>query len=234
MGSACLFFALAPEKALLGDINSELVDTYATVRDHPLGVHNAIAKLPKGKESYYDIRSDDVSRWTATRRAARFIYLNRYCFNGLYRTNRQGAFNVPYSGARTGPLPTLADLRIVANVLKRARIRCTDFETVLKAVKCGDFVYLDPPFAVSNRRIFRQYDPSSFGLGDLSRLADCLTTIDERGASFLVSYAVCKEASAAFSEWYIRRVFTQRNISGFAKHRRRAVEILVSNHAHPK
>lgn len=229
MGSACLFFALSPEEAILGDVNRDLVDVYRTVRDHPRAVYNALLKLPKGKRWYYRIRKQGLPRSRPIQRTARFIYLNRYCFNGLYRTNRAGAFNVPYSGARTGPLPTLLRLQTVARSLASADIRCADFADVLGSIEDGDFVYLDPPFAVSNRRVFRQYDPSSFGQADLFRLADSLKQIDARGATFLVSYAVCREALHAFSRWHVRRVFTQRNISGFAKHRRRAVELLVSN-----
>ena len=92
-----------------------------------------------------------------------------------------------------------------------------------------DLVYLDPPYAVGNRRIFRQYGPMSFGLNDLSRLAASLESLDRKGATFVVSYAVCPEALSIFSCWHIRRVFTQRNISGFAKHRRKAAELMISN-----
>ena len=97
----------------------------------------------------------------------------------------------------------------------------------------GDFVYMDPPYAVKNSKIFRQYGPDSFGTEDLSRLSSVLPQIDRCGATFLVSYAMCPEALDAFGGWHIRQANTQRSIAGFARHRRMAVEILVSNREMP-
>lgn len=230
MGSAVLFFKINPQDAILGDINGDLVETYHCVRDHALALHRALLRLPTGKRSYYQIRSQDPVNLCEVERTARFIYLNRYCFNGLYRTNQQGDFNVPYSGSRTGSLPSLPELRNVAKALKRSKIVHSDFQKTLSAVRANDFVYIDPPYAVSNRRIFRQYGPSSFGLDDLTRLADVLIEIDRRNATFLVSYAMCREALETFGQWHIRRALTQRSVAGFSKHRRKAVEVLVSNH----
>ena len=229
MGSACMFFAASPQTAILGDINPHLVATFIAVRDHPRAVHNAIERIPQGKRSYYRMRSTDTAILSNSASAARFIFLNRFCFNGLYRTNRDGYFNVPFSNSRTGPLPNLADLLRASRTLKTADIRRGDFADMLTDVRSGDFVYLDPPFAVSNRRLFRQYDPQSFGLSDLDRLSKVLQDIDHRGAAFLVSYAVCKEALSRFSKWNVRRLQTQRNIAGFASDRRRAVELVISN-----
>jgi DNA adenine methylase len=228
-GSAALFFEINPQKAVLGDLNADLVEMYHCVCGHPLAIHRALLRLHIGKRAYYQIRKQDPAGLCPVARAARFIYLNRYCFNGLYRTNQQGAFNVPHSGSRTGCLPTLHELRIVAKALSRATIIHADFETTVDRARAGDFVYLDPPFAVSNRRVFRQYDPASFGLDDLQRLADALVEIDKRRATFLVSYAMCREALEAFGQWRVRRTFTSRSVAGFSRYRRKAVELLVTN-----
>lgn len=235
MGSASLFFSIAPSKAVLSDINSELVHTYRVVRDHPKRVHNALSLLPKGKRMYYKIRSQNLEELASIERAAKFIYLNRFCFNGIYRTNTKGKFNVPYSPEGTGDLPTLIELREISTALQNVTISCEDFETILlKKVRKNDFVYLDPPYAVANRRVFRQYGPQTFGISDLHRLNDALVRINKVGAKFLVSYAMCKEAKDIFSNWETRRVVTQRNVSGFAKHRRKAVELLITNIGHGK
>jgi DNA adenine methylase len=146
-----------------------------------------------------------------------------------YRTNLSGKFNVPYAATKTGRLPTLSELCESAKILSCAQIEARDFEETLREVQSGDFVYIDPPYAVQNRRIFKQYGPDCFGLDDLSRLARSLPAIDRMGATFIVSYALCKEALVAFKGWYIRRVQTQRSIAGFSQHRRKAVEIFVSN-----
>jgi len=227
MGSACLFFAIRPPQAVLGDINSALVDAFRAIQNHPELVHRALVTLPLGERNYYRIRRLDPLCLGWRERAARFVYLNRFCFNGLYRTNSKGEFNVPYSA--TGSVPSLVQIRAAGKALRCAKIANGDFIDTISTAKAGDFVYMDPPFAVSNRRIFRQYESSSFGLSDVDRLAAALQLLDERKVDFLVSYAVCREALAAFKCWDMRRVATRRNISGFAKHRRRAVELLISN-----
>ena len=230
MGSAALFFSLRPTSALLSDINAELVETFIAVRDHPRAVFNRISKIAVGKESYYKLREIDPNTLPALDRAARFIFLNRFCFNGIYRTNLKGQFNVPYGGAKAGSIPDWPTFSKSAAVLKKMTIVCSDFEDVLvNHTKSGDFVYIDPPYAVNNRRIFRQYGPQTFGLDDINRLDEALQIIDKRGVHFLVSYALSREALGAFSRWDVSRMSTHRNVAGFAKHRRRAVEILATN-----
>lgn len=233
MGSAVLFFTIEPSKAILSDINVDLVDTFTAVRDHPRAVYNRLYSLSLGEEAYYQIRQEDASRLSTLDRAARFVYLNRFCFNGLYRTNKNGKFNVPYAAKKTGRLPTIDELNRAAKILESAQIKTRDFEETLRDVQPGDFVYMDPPYAVQNRRIFRQYGPECFGTEDLARLASALPRIDRCGATFLVSYAMCREALEAFGGWHIRRVNTQRSIAGFSRYRRKAVEILVSNRELP-
>lgn len=229
MGSACLFFALRPTKAILADINPDLVRAFLAVRDHPQAVANKLEKIPLGKRSFYSIRKVKHSDLDPIDSAACFIFLNRFCFNGLYRTNKTGRFNVPYGAAGAGQLPTAADLRGVARTLGVCTIKNVDFSDVLEETKRGDFVYLDPPYAVGNRRLFRQYGPSSFGLGDLQRLADSLKSMHRKGAKFVLSYASCPEAARYFKGWPRRQTYVHRNIAGFASHRRRAGEVLISN-----
>jgi len=234
MGSASLFFSLLPNRAVLSDINAELVDTFSSVREEPEAVYEALTRLRKGKQEYYRIRSQSLSRLSAASRAARFIYLNRYCFNGIYRTNTAGMFNVPYAPSKTGRLPTLGALLAASQQLSRTKLVCSDFESVLTLeVRAGDFVYLDPPYAITTRRMFRQYGPKTFGPLDIDRLLDVLSEIDQRGAKFLLSYANNRAVVDKLSSWEMRRVVTQRNVSGFVEHRRKAVEVLVTNFPHP-
>lgn len=229
MGSACLFFNLQPKKALLSDINNDLIRTFLAVRDHPQAVSNRLAKIPVGESSYYSIREELLADMDAVEAAARFIFLNRFCFNGLYRTNKAGRFNVPYGSEGTHRIPSSSELRSVATVLRTCTIKYLDFEKTLEMTKPGDLVYLDPPYAVGNRRVFHQYGPSSFGLHDLQRLSDCLNVMDKRGVKFVLSYAMCPEAAEFFSRWSHREIYVQRNIAGFADQRRLAGEVLISN-----
>jgi len=145
MGSAALFFAIEPAAAVLSDINSSLVETLCAVRDHPRAVCNRLHRLPQGKEAYYRIREEDATQLSSLDRAARFVYLNRFCFNGLYRTNLKGKFNVPYAASKTGQLPSQEVLFKAAKILSCAQITTNDFDETLKTVQPGDFVYMDPP-----------------------------------------------------------------------------------------
>ncbi len=228
-GSACLFFHLAPRQAILGDINRELIETYEQVRDNTSAVASALSGFKKGKQNYLRARAVNPRTLTATERAARFIYLNRYCFNGLYRTNRKGSFNVPYGGKKSGQLPSEDTLSRCAELLGRAELVSGDFETVLSRVGPGDFVYLDPPFSVKSRRVFREYGPAVFGQESVMRLGRWLSILHERGAAFLVSYADSTEARHLSRGYHIGAAAVQRNISGFAKNRTRARELLISS-----
>ncbi|WP_420886089.1 DNA adenine methylase [Candidatus Brocadia sinica] len=127
-------------------------------------------------------------------------------------------------------MPSLSDFYNYSRTLKNAKLLNEDFQIILfNEARKGDFVYLDPPYAVKNRRIFRQYGPQTFGLEDIERLQNTLKILDKRRVKFVLSYALCKEAKSIFAGWNVRQVHTQRNISGFAKHRRRAIELIISN-----
>jgi len=228
-GSACLFFELAPSRAILGDINRELIETYEQVRENTSAVLSALSTLQRGKRRYLRLRAVEPASLAAAERAARFIYLNRCCFNGLYRTNRKGLFNVPYGGEKSGHLPSEHTLLQCGKLLRRAKLVAGDFETVLTRTQSGDFVYLDPPFSVKARRVFREYGPSVFGQEDVERLRGWLALLDKRGAAFLVSYADSKEARHLARDYHVRAAAVQRNIAGFAKARTRARELLISN-----
>lgn len=229
-GSASLFFHLAPKQALINDLNSELIGAYRVLQSSPEDIYSELEKIPNVEASYYAMRSVDVSSLTDMQRAVRFFYLNRFCFNGIYRTNSSGKFNVPYGGGKSGALPSLDEWTRASDLLRSAQLFSEDFEGfILRNVRKGDFVYLDPPYAVSNRRIFRQYSAQTFGLEDVSRLGALLEEIDRRGAKFVVSYAKSPETRVIASRWHIRQTLAQRNVAGFSEHRRRAVEVFISN-----
>jgi DNA adenine methylase len=141
-GSACLFFSLKPQSAILGDLNAELIGTYIEVKYRLEGVLGELSKLrPCDKEEYLRLRGSDVTLMSGSERAARFIYLNRYCFNGIYRTNLKGEFNVPFSGVQCGAIPNETLLMQCRKHLRRARFVKGDFEDVLCEAKQGDRIY---------------------------------------------------------------------------------------------
>lgn len=231
MGSAKLYFSIQPKTAILSDTNLELIETFQQVKKNPYAVHRILKTFKVSEDTYYTIRKIDPKSLYKNQRAARFIYLNKLCFNGLYRTNSSGHFNVPYCGGNNKIIAEeLSVLTTASKQLQSASIMSGDFENIIsKNVKKGDFVYLDPPYAVENRRIFKQYGPQTFGLDDLKRLKQLLKYIQQKDAKFLLSYAYCNEALELFNTWTIKKKFTQRNISGFSSDRRKAAEILVTN-----
>jgi len=229
LGSACFFFYVQPQQAVLADINADLIKTYGAVRNCTLDVASELCQLPVNKHTYYELRQIRSEAMSTPAAAARFIYLNRFCFNGLYRTNVHGDFNVPFAPIGTGRLPSAGQLSSCAELLKRASLYHADFEDTLALVQEGDFVYLDPPYAVRSRRVFRQYSPNDFGPDDLVRFCRQLRRIDTIGASFVASYADCAEGRDAFRRWHVRRVRTRRNIAGFAAHRRHVFELIATN-----
>lgn len=225
-----MFFDLEPEKAVLGDLNPELVNALNCVRNHSSKISTLLSNLKKSKSVYLSLRSQKPEELEKLERAARFIYLNRFCFNGIYRTNLAGQFNVPYAGEGTGDLPTKEELLRCSKLLKRANIKTSDFESLIeKNVSKNSFVYLDPPYATAKRRIFREYHENAFATKDIDRLESLLDRIDASGAYFLLSYASCGEMSKSMKKWHHERFYVMRNISGFAKSRRNALEVLISN-----
>ena len=228
-GSATLFFRLGPRVALLADKNRELIEAYRVLRRSPEELHARIAAMPSDEATYYRFRSDDPAGLSSLNRAARFIYLNRYCFNGIFRTNQEGRFNVPYAGTRTAALPTVEQFRECARLLQNAELRAWDFGTTLRHVRKGDFVYLDPPYVVRDRRVFAQYGPFSFSGGDIDRLRKHLERVDAKGATFVLSYADCAEARKELGTWSAVRIAVRRHIAGFASARRRSYEVLITN-----
>jgi DNA adenine methylase len=186
--------------------------------------------LPQAnREAYKRLRETDTSTMTGAARAARFIYLNRFCFNGIYRTNLLGKFNVPYSGDRCGNLPKDELFEKCSERLQTARFVRGDFEKVLDKATKGDLVYMDPPFAVRARRVFRQYDPSTFTSDDIARLRKWMERLNAMRINFVVSYAESDEADVLRKNFSCETVPVRRNIAGFVGSRVMTNEMVITN-----
>ncbi|MEM6891551.1 MAG: Dam family site-specific DNA-(adenine-N6)-methyltransferase [Pseudomonadota bacterium] len=229
-GSCCLFFKLAPQEAVLADKNVELIETHEMVRDEPQSLFAAFTALPRNKSTYLYLRGQNPNRLSKLRRAVRFLYLNRNCFNGIFRTNRSGQFNVPWSGTRTGQYPTWRDFQQASKLLQAAELRPWDFGTTLRHCRAGDFVYLDPPYAVSGQRVFAEYGLKMFSSDDLERLKEHLSKLDARGVHFLVSYLDSDEGQWLATEWEMRSVMVRRQVASFSDARRNVAELMISNY----
>ena len=229
-GSASLFCLSEPPKALLTDINEDLINAFKQIVLHPKAIAQISSDLPSGEEDYYAIRMLDPNELSPIHRAARFVYLNRLCFNGLYRTNVSGKFNVPYSGYRTPPPRSCAEMVAAARILKRASFSCIDFRACLDEAKRGDFFYLDPPYVSIQKKQFTDYYKNTFNDSDILDLHSALLRMSRRGVKFMLSYSNCEEVAPLKKEWKSEIVYTRRNIAGFAGSRKIAEEILIKNY----
>lgn len=229
-GSCALFFALSPERATLSDANLALIRTLKAVRDEPEAVYQQLLGFDWSEAGYYKVRELGIEDDDDIRLATNFIFLNANCFNGIFRLNKAGVFNVPYGGHRAGRCPSLQRLMEASRRLTRAEIVAGDFEEIVDArVASGDLVYLDPPFAIRNKRIFYQYRYDDFGLRDLARLRGVMQKLDGKGVAFIVSYAASDEADQLSNGWRRIEVSRQGNIAGFKDNRRLAREVIITN-----
>ena len=192
LGAGCLFFALRPEKAFLSDANEHLVRCYGFVRDKPDAVAAYLRQhAAKTSEShYYKVRRVYNRLQFSAAQAARFIYLNKTCFNGIFRVNRDGNFNVPYGWKEPPALPSADLLRCVGAALGHATLFTAKFEDAAALASSGDFIYLDPPYPPLNGIAnFRHYTMDRFNLPDQERLAETVRELDRRGCLVLMSNA---------------------------------------------
>lgn len=228
VGSACLFFAIRPTAGVLGDFNSDLIATYDTIRRHPRRVARRVTSLESTADKYYTIRALDPSTISEVDRAVRFVYLNRHCFNGVYRTNRKGQFNVPF-GSRIGPVPNEREFYRCSVALRSATLVPDDFGVTLRPAARGDFAYLDPPYSTSTRQSYGEYGYGAFTKADETRLLQYLLELDRRGVTVLFSYEDSNRVIDVLSGWSIIKLPVQRRIGGVRGRRATTSEILASN-----
>jgi DNA adenine methylase len=189
LGGGAAFFALRPESALLADVNSELINTYCAVRDCVEDVIEHLLTLANTREDFYRIRT-----WrprSRARRAARFIYLNKTCFNGLYRENLAGEFNVPYGEHRYETLVCdTQQLEVASDALFDANLRTADFVSAVREAEAGDLVYFDPPYITGHQNNgFVEYNAKVFSWSDQHRLKNAALRLAERGVRVAISNA---------------------------------------------
>lgn len=226
-GSVCLFLALRPPQAILGDLNRHLINTYSTLKQQHSDVAHLLRSWPNTKEQYLRIRSI-VPGTSAVTDAARFLFLNRLCFNGVYRENLNGEFNVPFGGSRTGTMPSESDLAAFASRLRNATLVAGDFENVLSEATDGDFVYLDPPYTYSGRNR-GEYGLNAFSDRDLKRLIVALRGASKRRAKILISFNSMSAIRRAFPNWKLTYQTVRRSVAGFSARRRLVREFQLRN-----
>ncbi|MBW4569788.1 MAG: DNA adenine methylase [Tolypothrix carrinoi HA7290-LM1] len=232
LGGGAVFFHIQPIKAILTDINAELITTYRCVRDN---VKELIYLLKEheskhSRDYYYGVRANPVK--TDLEKAARLIYLNKTCFNGLYRVNSQGKFNVPL-GKYKNPNICPEDLLIAASeALYQAEIKQADFTEVLNyATNSDDFVYFDPPYyPISQTSYFTSYTSYSFEENQQIQLRDIFVKLSERGVKVMLSNSDCEFIRNLYSDFHIYTISAARAINSNVKKRGKINEILVTSY----
>lgn len=230
VGSGVMFFALSPKDAQLADLNLPLINFYEWVQKAPSELYDLVATWDRTKEQYLYIRSCFETDGRDLIHAAHFYFLNQNCFNGIYRTNLSGKFNVPFASNGTPKMPEKTEFLRLAGRSKNAQFTQNDFrETISNNLNKKSFFYIDPPYYVNDKRVFREYGPKFFGKEDLDDLSNILDDIDRNDSKFLVSYEDCTIAREIFKRWDIRTLSLTRNVGGFKSSRKTATELVIRN-----
>lgn len=234
IGGGALFFALAGQgrvgRAYLSDANPSLIDVYLALRDR---VDEVIALLQDHvyeREHYYRVRARRPADLSLPERAARVVYLNKTCYNGLYRENRRGEFNVPFGRYKN---PTICDepnLRAASRVLQGVDIARRHFSTVLDHAQSGDFVYFDPPYhPVSATANFTAYDRSGFGPDDQRQLREVFAALGDKGVRAMLSNSDTPFIRELYDGFQIDQVFVARAVNSKANGRGKVAEVIIRN-----
>lgn len=229
LGGGAGFFAIRPKSALLSDVNPEVIQLYEVVRDHPNELMAALAVHQENhsKDYYYAMRaSSPASRLLA---AARTLYLNRTCWNGLYRLNLRGEFNVPI-GTKTSVVLPNDNFELASSILKAADLYCGDFADTIDQTGRGDLVFVDPPYTVAhNMNGFVKYNEKIFTWNDQLRLRDALERANQRGAKLILTNANHDSVRQLYEGFGKHREVSRSSvISGAASHRSKVSELIVS------
>ena len=233
LGSAAVFFYLRPDIACLADVNRNLVEIYQVVQEEVEELIQLLQRHRNGEEEFYRIRSMQTSTMSRVERAARLIYLNKTCYNGLYRENKLGEFNVPFGRYRN---PTICDpsrLRTASEALQGVQFMIDDFEQVVARACEGDFAYLDPPYApISPTSSFTSYDRRGFTAKDQKRLAATFDRLTSIGCRVMLSNSASADVYALYGGRGYRLIEIQarRSINSRGDKRGPVAELLILNY----
>jgi DNA adenine methylase len=236
VGGGALFFALRglgrlPHGARLADINPELVNAYQVVRDRVETLIVVLGTFRNEEDFYYEIRAQQPSQLDPVQRAARLLYLNRTCFNGLFRENRAGHFNVPFGRYRNPQFLRENDLRTASRALRGVTIEQGSFAELEQHVETGDFVYFDPPYApLSRTASFTSYSRGGFDEAAQRSLGDLVRRLGERGVHVLLSNSSARLIYDIYAgdDLHVEQILASRAINSRADRRGKVAELLIA------
>ncbi|MCP4128741.1 MAG: Dam family site-specific DNA-(adenine-N6)-methyltransferase, partial [Gammaproteobacteria bacterium] len=219
-------------KAVISDINAELIDTYITIRDYVENVIELLATYPHKEDFFYNLRAENPLEMDLPHRAARMIYMNKTCYNGLYRVNKQGKFNAPFGRYKSPTYNDPENLRTVSKALQNVDILCVSFETVLERTKPGDFVYFDPPYVpLSTTANFTSYHANGFDKEAQIKLRDLCLELTCNHIYIMLSNSATDIVKSLYDlpEFEVAKVLANRTINSNPKKRGKLNEYLVTN-----
>lgn len=234
VGSGAVFFTLEPKKGSINDINHHLINYFKMVRDDPEGLIEEASKYEYEKKNYYRLRDRfNEEEITDLERAALFLYFNKTGFNGLWRVNSKGKYNVPIGRYKNPTIVPVEKIMASSRVLKSIEILNTDFTYVITASQEGDLCYFDPPYEpVSETAYFTSYTAKGFDMNEQERLRDTCVELDNKGVHFVLSNSHVKQIEDLYEErssFKINIVQARRSINSRADKRGPINEILVTN-----
>lgn len=234
VGGGALLFELMPEHAIIADINPDIINAYQIIKNNVNKLIRSLQDYINTEEFYYKIRSENHYKLPPIQRASHFIYLNKTCYNGLYRVNSKGKFNVPYGRYKTPKIVDKENLRAVSEYLNSSNtiILCQHYkETILLAQK-GDFIYLDPPYhPLNNTSSFTKYSKEDFTIEDQIELSNTFKELDNKGCYVLLSNSNTQFILNLYENYNIQKVKATRAINCKASRRKQEYyEVLIKNY----
>lgn len=232
LGSGAVFFHLCPEKSVLSDVNEELINLFTQMRDHPQELAKQLQAHQKkhSKTYYYEIRDKDYV--SPMERAGRFLYLNRTCFNGMYRENKNGKFNVPI-GTKDNCIYDIDKFEHYSNALKNAELMTCDFRSTIKKAESGDLLFVDPPYTIgqAQQNSFIKYNSKLFSWNDQEDLCSEIVAARNRGVIIISTNAYCDELLEMYKKegFYVQPIEKKSTISGVIDKRRKTTELLITS-----
>ncbi len=237
IGGGALFFARQPTMAILNDSNWELINVYEQIRDSLDELVRELEQLQNNQETYYRVRQmdrePDFETLPRVKRAARILYLNKTCYNGLFRVNSHGEFNSPFGYYKNPNIVNKPVLAAVSTFLANRNLvfRCGDYAESLKGIRKGAFVYFDPPYdPVSSSASFTGYTQSGFDKEEQERLAEVCKALNRKGVKFMLSNADTKRIRKLYSDFTIETVQARRNVNSDGNKRGEVSEVIVRNY----
>lgn len=231
VGGGAVFFDLSPKAAILADANEELINCYHVVQNDVWALLEHLKQHRNTSKYFYEMRSKNPARMNEVARASRFIYLNRTCFNGLYRVNRKGQFNVPFGNYKNPTIRPKKKLLAAHVALQNVHLHSCDFREITEMACKGDFVYLDPPYFPAGKFAdFRRYHKVFFSKEDHIELSRLLSHLAGRGCYVMLSNSDTPFTRSLYKDWNLKSVSAKRLINCNAERRDGAKELIVTNY----